>query len=393
MNSTSNAVRVLILSKDPTLLSNQTGFGDTLQRHVFYGERLAERSPGSELRIVTYSRKQSDTQFLNPSPNLRIYGTASGHRAMFLLDALLALRKVFAGGWKPTVITTQEPYEDGQLGLWLARRYGARFIPQLHFDLFSGDWLKESRLNPLRRFIARRVLRQADAVRVVSQEQKRKLISKINLSANTIHIVPVGVSFKPTANEKEHCKAVLHPDLAGHQVVLFVGRLTPQKNMGLWLDVVAKIQRYKPETRFVIAGDGPLMAELQAAACRKGLESSLLFLGNVPYENLPMIYGAADVFLLTSHYEGFGRVIVEASMAALPSIATACTGPEDIIVNGETGNLCNTGDGQCLSVHLLNLLNDTKMLARFGQAARRHVDQLFGREHLADSLVNMWTAQ
>ncbi|MEL7357728.1 MAG: glycosyltransferase family 4 protein [Cyanobacteria bacterium J06560_6] len=383
--------RVLMLSKDSTLLSDRAGFGDTLARHIVYAERLQAERPGSELRILTYSKKGAESQKLSPVKGLEIYGTQSRHRLFFGLDALACLRQVLAGWW-PTVVTTQEPWEDGQLGLWLANRYGARFVPQLHFDLLSVDWLREHPLNRLKAFIARRTLKQASAVRVVSTVQKEKLVRSLPVAAERIHVIPVGVSFQPTSKTKEACKSALSKDLLGHPVVLFVGRLCTQKNLPLWVEVAYQVHAQAPDTRFVIAGDGHMRANIQQAVCAKGLDAAFLFLGNVDYQDLPEVYGAADVFLLTSDYEGFGRVIVEAYLAGVPVVATICTGPEDIIVEGETGYLCPVGDGRKLAEATLSLLQNPEKRSAFGRLGQQHVRDWFGRDRLTRLLIQLWTA-
>ena len=385
--------RVLIISKDSTLLGNRTGFGDTLQRHIFYAEQLQKHRPGSEVRILTYSLKGFDKQETNPSPGLRIYGTSSSHRALFLVDAIGVLKHLFSDGWKPTVITTQEPWEDGQLGLWLAKRHNARFIPQTHFDILSKDWLWESFLNPLKWLIANYTLRRADKIRAVSQEQKQKLVQSLGLDAEDIHIIPVGVSFRPTTKTRHECQANLSSKLLGKKVVLFVGRLYAQKNPALWVDVVQQIYAKLPNTCFLIAGDGPLMEETQKRVQDKGLEDAFVFLGNVAYQNLPEVFGAADMLLLTSNYEGFGRVIVEAYMAGLPVVATACTGPEDIVLDGETGYLCAPGDQQGLVKASLGLLQNDHERVEFGGKGQNRMKSLFSREHLTNLLVKMWEAE
>ena len=384
-------VHLLMLSKDQTLLSNGNGFGDTLNRHIYYMERLRASVPGSELRIIVYSGKTATTAYSNPAPGLHIYGTASIHRAIFLLDAARIIPKVLANEWKPTVITTQEPYEEGQLGLWLAHRYQARFIPQLHFDLLSEYWLREHRLNPLRRLIARYILKQADAVRVVSHQQKRTLVQQMNLDAANIHVIPVGVNFKPTDLGRDACKQKLNGRLVGRQTVLFVGRFYPPKNLSLWVDVAIRVRSALPETVFMMAGDGPQFHEIQDLVRVNGLDEAFIFLGSVPYNQLPEVYGAADLFLLTSHYEGFARVIVEAQRAGLAVVTTACTGPEDIIIEGETGHLCKPGDCAGLAEAAVSLLRDKDMRERFGALGRHHVENRFGRERLADDLVRMWS--
>lgn len=391
MKPNNSPSRVLLLSKDSTLVSNQSGFGDTLLRHIYYAERLEHHAPGSELCIITYSpRNTAKLLPICPSRNLKIFGTASAHRTFFLYDAFSLVRKATDDGWRPTVITTQEPYEDGQLGLWLAKRFRARFIPQLHFDLFSSEWCKEGFFNPFRRSIALHVLKRADTIRVVSREQKRKMIAYLGLAPESIHVIPVGVSFKSTAQGKEACKALIHSALPGHQIVLFAGRLCRPKNMYLWVEVARQILAEGPNIRFLIAGGGPLIKEIKDTVSRKGLKDAFVFLGDVAYDRLPVIYGAADLLLLTSDYEGFGRVIVEAGIAGLPVVSTACSGPEDIVLDGVTGSLCNIGAIDCLAARVLTLLNDGALRDQFGRAATERVQNLFDRKFLADSLVRMW---
>jgi glycosyltransferase involved in cell wall biosynthesis len=388
MHVDTKQVRILILSKDRSFLQNNSGFGDTLKRHIYYAKRLKAYAANSEIQIITYSSRKQNQQKLFPEDGISIIGTNSKHRALFLFDAYKAIKKITNTGWIPTVITTQDPYEDGQLGLWLAKKYKAQFIPQLHFDLFSKDWLKESLLNYPRKFIASIVLKKASAIRVVSQTQKNKLIDRFGLNSNNIYVVPVGVSFLPTATSKKICKERIVVD-PSNKVVLFVGRLYPPKNMFLWVDVAKDIIKKQENVRFIIAGGGVLSDKIISYVAMQELSNYFIFLGDVSYDDLPDIYGAADAFLLTSYYEGFGRVIVEANLAGIPVVSTKCTGPEDIIQDGETGYLCDMDDKKCLSSRVLKLLNNEKQ-QEISLRAKEHVGRLFNRTYLADLLVKLW---
>jgi len=392
MSHTKPPERVLMISKDPTLLRNRTGFGDTLSRHIYYAQQLQAQSPGSEIRILTYAPSGTEHKTLNPMPGLKIYGTASTHRARFIFDAFKQLKQIFADGWVPTLVTTQEPWEDGQLGLWVARRYQARFIPQLHFDLTSQDWLQENPLNRIKRLIAQYTLHRADAVRAVSQVQKQKLVEQLNLNPDKVHVIPVGVSFQPSQRTKNDCQQTIIRNSRGKKVILFVGRICAQKNLALWVSVAQQVHQLQPDTHFVIAGDGAMRHEVQQQVNAAELDTAFTFLGNVAYAELPTVFGAADVFLLTSDYEGFGRVVVEAQLAGLPVVATSCTGPEDIVVDQETGYLCALGDRSGLAAAVLQLLQDDKKCQTFGQQGRQRVESMFGKAHLTELLIKMWTA-
>ena len=384
-------MNILMLSKDPTLLSeDRHTFGDTLTRHQLYAATLRARDPQGEIRVLTHSLASQAIKESQPCPGLHIYGTASRWRIGYLPDALRKLPAVLANGWRPDIVSTQTPWEEGSLGWLLARRLGAKFIPQLHFDLFSPDWRREHWLNPWRRTVASFTLRHADCIRAVSQMQRQKLVEHLRIDPARISVVPVGVNFRAVAGEPDHFKAQIHPALVGRPVILFVGRFYAPKNLPLWVDVAARIHAVMPEVAFVMAGDGPLMPQIRAQVEQAGLAEGFHLLGSVSHVDLPAIYAAADVFLLTSHYEGFGRVIVEAGLAGVPAVATRCTGPEDIIEEGVSGFLHPPGDAEGLTASTLRLLRDTDLKNAMSRAIRARVEERFGQQALADQLVAMW---
>lgn len=383
-------VRLLMLSKDPALLTGN-GIGDSLERHTYYLERLQEAVPGSEIRIVTFSPGSAPRRS-DPVPGLSVYGTRSLHRALYLVDALRLSRQLTTDGWRPSVVTTQGPYEEGNLGLWLARRHKAYFIPQLHFDLFSPEWLKESPLNGFRRMLACSVLKRADRVRVVSPLLKQELVDRLRLAPWHVEVIPVGVTFRASALGSDACKEKVSPRLHGHQCILFVGRFCAAKDLPLWLEVARHILDALPGTRFLMAGDGPEFHEIRDRSRAMDMGDAFLFLGKVPCRDLPEVYAAADLFLLTSRHESFGRVVLEAQLAGVPVVATACAGPADIIVDGKTGRLCPPGDVQALADAVTTLLRDGSLRRSFARSARQRVEEHYGRRKLADDLVRMWSA-
>ncbi|QXE91560.1 glycosyltransferase family 4 protein [Geomonas subterranea] len=382
------SVKILMLSKDPSFLSGAGG-GDALQRHLYYLERLRKRAPGSEIRIVTFSTSPHPV-FAAPVPGLNIYGTGSWHRAFYLPNTMKAVRQATRDGWCPDIITTQGPYEEGLLGLFIASSFSARFVPQIHFDLFSPEWLKESPWNPLRRMLACHVLKKADRVRVVSPGMKNDLVEHLGLSPQHIDVIPVGVSFRVTSLAAKACREKLSPRLEGRFCVLFVGRFCQAKNLPLWLKVARRVLDVIPETFFVLAGDGPLSQEVRTQAQRMGLTDACLFLGNIPYRDLPEVYGAADLFLLTSSHESFGRVVLEAQLASVPVVATACAGPAGILVDGETGRLTPPGDADATAAAVINLLLDEPGRKSMAAKALGRVEEPYGRQKLADDLTRLW---
>lgn len=386
------ALKVLSLGKDPTIFAaaNGTTTGDARHRHIFYAQRLAERAPGSEMRVVTYTRRGAGQLLDKPSAHLTLYGTDSRSRATYVFDLKKRLRAVLADGWRPDVITSQEPWEEGLVAQGLARRCAARDVPQLHFDIMSDRWRSESALNGIKRLLARRVVTRAAHVRVVSEPLKRSLIDRWGVDAARISVTPVGVNFRRSALSREESRRRLDATLTDERVVLFVGRLVAAKNLTLWLEVAKHVLASFPATRFVLVGDGELRASLEERARELGISANVRFTGNRPHGELPDVYAAADVFLLTSHYEGFGRVVLEAMLAARPVVTTRCGGPEDLVIDGHNGFLAARDDAATLAARVCALLADATLAAELGARGASLAEERFGLPALADRLVDMW---
>ena len=234
------------------------------------------------------------------------------------------------------------------------------------------------------------LLKHADSIRVVSNLQREKLTKQLDIAAEKIHIAPVTVNFQPVSGLKSDFKKKISPPLETKKVVLFVGRFYAPKNLKLWVEVAEQISRKVPNVAFIMAGDGPLFDEIQLVVKQKKLTYQFDFLGNVGYEKLPEVYAAADVFLLSSHYEGFGRVILEAYMAGVPVVSTACTGPEDIIESGTTGFLVPPGNCPALTDAMLKLLQDDESRERFGKMGQEKVMKEFNHKNLTAKIIAAW---
>lgn len=386
-------MNVLILGKDATLFeSGRDVFSDTRKRHQLYARQLCRQAgAGSSIRLVTYTPKAEKYRTQVLEDGLSLHPTRSRGRAFFLFD-LIAMLPGLLKDWKPDLVTVQTPWEEGPVGYFVGLVTGAKFLPQLHFDLYAPEWRREYWLNPWRKQVARRVMRGADGVRVVSEVLKQKVADDVGLAAERIHVSPVGVHFHPADRPRgrDPFKAALRPDLVGKPVVLFVGRFHSQKNLGLWLEAARRLLRDLPEARFVMIGDGPELDVVREAVVAMGLAPSFHLPGKLGHERLPEVYAAADLFLLSSDYEGFGRVLVEALMSGVPAVSTACTGPEDLIVDGENGFLTPKGDAEALCRAAKTILMDRALAARMAEAGSVRMRQEFSQEALADKMIKLW---
>lgn len=160
-------------------------------------------------------------------------------------------------------------------------------------------------------------------------------------------------------------------------IVFCAARLVPVKNFRIFLDTAKIVTDESPDTIFVIAGSGPELADLQDHARHLAISANVHWLGPLHGKELVDAYHAADVFLSTSDYEGFGLTLVEAMAAGKPVVSTAVGGTVDIVVDGETGRLCPAGNAESLATAVLELLNDPVKAKAWGQSGQERARTLF----------------
>ena len=293
--------------------------------------------------------------------------------------------------WKPDIITVQTPYEEGIAGYFLSRWIKSKYLLQLHFDIFSEYWIKEHWLNRFRRLVSFWVIKRADGIRVVSRALKENLINQLNISKEKISIVPVGVSFSimNDIKDKNYFKGLIDKSLEEKPVVLFVGRFYAPKNLELWVDVAQKVRKTIHETCFVMAGEGTQLENIKELVRKKGLSDSFFFLGKVGHSKLPEIYASADVFLLTSSYEGFGRVVIESYLSGVPVVSSINAGTIELIKDNETGYLHDL-NSEKLANSVIKLLIDKQCCLSMGQAGKKKILASYSIEVLINKLITSW---
>ena len=146
--------------------------------------------------------------------------------------------------------------------------------------------------------------------------------------------------------------------LPGELNVLYAGRLTTEKGVGLLADAFLVARAADPRLHLVLAGGGP-----EEAALRERLGAHATFLGWLEGDELARAYASADIFLFASRTDTFGQVVLEAQASGLPVVAVAEGGPLSLIEDGRTGRLC-TPEAEPLAAAVLEL-------ARFPALRRR----------------------
>lgn len=154
-------------------------------------------------------------------------------------------------------------------------------------------------------------------------------------------------------------------------LVLGAGRLAPQKNFALFIDVIAQVYREKPVQAIIAGADEGCLATLQCQVARLGLQEVIRFIGMVP--DARELICAADIFMLSSDHEGMPNVVLEAVAAGVPCVATRVNSIDDLIEHGATGFVAaHSIDG--LARHVARLAADADLRRAMGSRARAAID-------------------
>ena len=165
-----------------------------------------------------------------------------------------------------------------------------------------------------------------------------------------------------------------------HRNLLALGRLVEQKGFDLLLEAFGRLRKDYPEWGLILVGEGPQKDALENSAKQKGLSDRLLLTGLVsnPFD----YYRAADLFVLSSRYEGFPNALCEAMSVGLPVVATrASAGVEAIVRHGKDGLLVRVDDIDALAAALSSLMSDPLRREQMGQSAQQIVER-FGLENI-----------
>jgi len=199
-------------------------------------------------------------------------------------------------------------------------------------------------------------------------------------------VIPLGVDpehFRPDAALRAATRRSLGiaPD---ERVVITVGALEPRKGMGRLLAALASPTSAAPADRIIIVGEGPEAATLRAQVERDGLDARVIWITRA--SDMSALYNAADVFALLSEHEAFGLAALEAMACARPVVVSAGSAFPEFVAPG-TGLLVEPANPAAVRDALAGLLSDPARRGAMGRVARRHVEDGYGWDRVAERLL------
>jgi len=243
------------------------------------------------------------------------------------------------------------------------------------------------------RTVGRWTLSLADRVIALSATQA-DIIRELGVAAGKVTVIPNWIDVGELHAENGGAAFRETYRLGSGPVMLFVGRLQPRKGV----EYLVEAMRYaKSEPKLVVIGD-ELPAyrgsreRLERKAEEYGFKERVIFLGNLPREDIGPAYMAADVFVLPSLAEGLPIVLLEAMACGRCVLATDIPGNRDLVRNGENGLLFEPMNAVELARQIDFVLNNDDMRLRLGAQARRDVEENYGPSVVLSRIVDTYRA-
>lgn len=375
-------MKVLMLSIDHKVFEEGSAVRERMKMYSRFIDELHIYVYTNNSNPELKAERVTDKLWLYPSNNKRkILYFYSGYR--FCSKLIDNLKR----GRARVRITSQEGMTN-LLAVPLSTRYRLPLEVQIHTDIFSQFFRKESYLNRVRLLGYWLGVKRAKSIRVVSQRIRLSLINKWKVSKKKIKVLPIYKDKEKFLgpNLGTNLKA-LYPQFK--QIILMVGRLSVEKNYELALRVLADILPRYPRAGLVILGDGPMKTRIEELSRELNISENVRILSwsqdPIPY------YKSADIFLHTSNYEGYGLVLVEAALAGLP-IVTTDVGVVGEIVNQFNALIAPVGDKSKLVSHLSFLLQNESARVLMKERLTKVADELPEKKKYIADYKALWQA-
>lgn len=205
--------------------------------------------------------------------------------------------------------------------------------------------------------------------------------------------IPLGLELERFL-DVEHYRGELRRELGVSSETPLVGinaRLVPIKAHEDFFRAAGIVLAQRPDTRFVVIGDGERRTELEALVDQLGLRPAVSFLGW--RQDIPRLYADLDVVALTSHNEGSPVALIEALAAARPVVGTAVGGVPEVVVDGSTGLLAPVGQPDAIAGRIITLLTNPAYAAQLGHAGRAHVYPRYASSRLVTDMRDLYLSE
>lgn len=264
------------------------------------------------------------------------------------------------------------------------------FMPQSRLFIRKANVVFDNQKNVTNRLKLRLEAKVCDKLIALTEDMKQDYL-QYGFKADNVVVINNMVDLDYIENRCKE-RGIEHEwfDKNKYKLIIANARMVPEKRYDILISAFKMVSEKIPEARLMILGDGPLRKQIEdTVPCE--LMDKVEFLG---FQNNPYYYMCrASAFSLTSDYEGFPNVVIEALACGLPVIATNCkTGPREIIENAIDGWVVDRGDSKAVAIGLENVLTKTTDEWNKLSVNARRKAQLYRKDIIAKQYVQLINA-
>ena len=273
------------------------------------------------------------------------------------------------------IIHIHTPFVAHRLGVRLGREWDLPVVETYHtfFEEYLHHYLPilpASLARAVARRLSRNLQRGVDGF-VVPSSAIAAALQDYGMDI-PLRVVPTGLDLDEFTSGDRSVFCQRHGLDPARPILVYVGRVAHEKNIGFLLEVLARVRKRVPEVTLVIAGDGPAKAALQRKARRLGLERNVLFIGYLARgQALWDCFTAGDAFVFASKTETQGLVLLEALALGVPVVSYAALGARDVLVPG-CGAVIVEGGVEDFAAEVIGLLRDQVRRSCLAEEAVRY---------------------
>jgi 1,2-diacylglycerol 3-alpha-glucosyltransferase len=354
-------------------------------------------SLGHDILVVTPKTKGSDKVELEGVKIIYLPSLPSGLYPEFMFGFLSSKLLLDLRRFSPDVVHVTSPGPVGSMGLFYARLSGIKSVATFHGYFMEPEYLKIIGIKKRGVALAQRILwkftktfyDRADRVITPSKFVKQDL-EKHNF-ARPITVINNAVDFSHLEkNQKLHQEFIEKYNLKNKSIILFIGRISVEKNIGFLINSFAKVVKNISHAHLLIVGDGPDQSRLQSLVKDLGISKHVTFTGEIKNEELAKIdvFGLAKVFATSSDSEVQPISIIEAMKFGLPIVAVKSRGLTEMIKNN--GLLIESGNSDKYAQALEKILSNAKLQKAYSQKSFE-LAQNYSTENSATQHLKLYT--
>ena len=359
--------------------------------------KKALEKKGHEVYVITANLINFHYEYDEKERVLRIPGIPTGiyDSRLTSIYPIKAINKIKS--WNLDVIHSQTEFAIGTFARLFAKQYNIPIVHTYHtmyedyvYYITKGYFDKSSKtlLEYLTKFYCDKTITEL----IVPTKKAYDLFKKKYNVERNIHIIPTGIEvdrfYKENIDNKKISQLKKKYNISKKDfVAIFVGRIAEEKNIPFLIELTENLIKTKHNFKLLIVGDGPDKEKYEKLTKEKHCENNIIFTGKVPWDDIPIYYQLANIFISASQSETQGLTIIEAMAASLPALCINDESFRDTVIDDLNGFLFqNKSDCQQI---IINIMGNKKLLNSL-QTGARNSAEMHSSKYFAEKVLDVY---